>query len=248
MVTGVVPSPPPGSCLHFFIAHRVQQSRCSSIFYRMLLTHALALSASQSVHNKKSLRIYSSMHPGGLELTKLTYTGLEDNLIRHRGDLFILIPSWFVVCGHHLSPTIAIVCSLLFSLPNSSMSHRPNFLTSSSNACRYSLNISHSLTMWVLLSVVVPHGYIVVATSSSPLLVRVYLFFLVGPGPLHEIAVSAFSRSPFGRADTFSFQHLPSTPHISLIASPISHYFLALAFSFLLLFLQLLSCTRQASL
>ena len=40
------------------------------------------------------------------------------------------------------------------------------------------------------------------------------LSFLVGPGPLHEIAVSAFSRSPFRRADTFSFQYLPSTPRI----------------------------------
>ena len=27
-----------------------------------------------------------SMHSAGLELTKLTYTRLEDNLIRHRGD------------------------------------------------------------------------------------------------------------------------------------------------------------------
>ena len=27
------------------------------------------------------------MDSGGLELTKLTYTRLEDNLIRHRGDL-----------------------------------------------------------------------------------------------------------------------------------------------------------------
>ena len=26
------------------------------------------------------------MHSGGFELTKLTYTRLEDNLIRHRGD------------------------------------------------------------------------------------------------------------------------------------------------------------------
>ena len=26
---------------------------------------------------------------GGLELTKLTYTKLEDNLIRHRGDRYI---------------------------------------------------------------------------------------------------------------------------------------------------------------
>ena len=80
----VVPSPPrilPSS----FIAHRVQQSHCSSIFHRVLLTHALALSASHFVHKKKPQRIYTSMHLAGLELTKLTYTRLEDNLIRHRG-------------------------------------------------------------------------------------------------------------------------------------------------------------------
>ena len=80
---------PPGSCLQFFIAHRVQQSHCSSIFHhRVLLTHALALSASQVVHKKKSQRIYTSMHSAGLELTKLTYTRLEDNLICHRGDRY----------------------------------------------------------------------------------------------------------------------------------------------------------------
>ena len=53
------------------------------------------------------------------------------------------------------------------------------------------------------------------ASMSSPLLV--YLFFLVGPGPLHEIAVSAFSRSPFGRATAFSFKCIfPEPPYISL--------------------------------
>ena len=52
----------------------------------MLLTHALALSASQFVHKKKSPRIYTSMHSAGLELTKLTYIRLENNLIRYRGD------------------------------------------------------------------------------------------------------------------------------------------------------------------
>ena len=30
------------------------------------------------------------MHSAGLELTKLTYTRLEDNLIRHRGDRYML--------------------------------------------------------------------------------------------------------------------------------------------------------------
>ena len=85
VVTGVVPSPPRFLPL-IFIAHGVQQSHCSSIFHRVLLTHALALSASQFVHKKKSQRIHTSMHSAGLELTKLTYTRLENNLIRHRGD------------------------------------------------------------------------------------------------------------------------------------------------------------------
>ena len=83
VVTGVIPSPP-RFLPSIFIAHRVQQSHCSSIVHRVLLTHALALSASQFVHKKKSQRIYTSMHSAGLELTKLTYTRLEDNLIRHR--------------------------------------------------------------------------------------------------------------------------------------------------------------------
>ena len=74
-----------------FIPHRVaiQQSHCSSIFHRVLLTHALAFSASQLVPKKKSPRI---MHSGGFELTQLTYTRLEDNLIRHRGDRPAYVP------------------------------------------------------------------------------------------------------------------------------------------------------------
>ena len=82
---GVVPSSP-RLLPSIFIARRVQQSHCWSIFHRMLLTHALALSASQFEYKKMSQRIYASMHSAGLELTKLTYTGLEDNLTRHRGD------------------------------------------------------------------------------------------------------------------------------------------------------------------
>ena len=96
VVTGVIPSPP-RFLPSIFIAHRVQQSHCSSIVHRMMLTHALALSASQFVHKKKSQRIYTSMHSAGLELTKLTYTRLEDNLIRHRGDrcyVRVCSPGW----------------------------------------------------------------------------------------------------------------------------------------------------------
>ena len=85
VVTGVVRSPP-RFLPSIVIAHRVQQSHCSSIFHRMLLTPALALAASQFVHKKKSSRIYTSMHSVGLDLTKLAYTRLEDNLIHHWGD------------------------------------------------------------------------------------------------------------------------------------------------------------------
>ena len=85
VVTGVVPSPP-RFLPSIFIAHGVQQSHCSLIFHRVLLTHALAFFASQFVHKKKSPRIYTRIHSAGIELTKLTYTRLEDNLIRHRGD------------------------------------------------------------------------------------------------------------------------------------------------------------------
>ena len=69
---GVVPSSP-RFLPSIFVAHRVHQSHCSSIFHRVLLTHALALSASQYVHKKKSQRIYTSMHSAGVEPTKLTY-------------------------------------------------------------------------------------------------------------------------------------------------------------------------------
>ena len=88
VVTGVIPSPP-RFLPSILIAHRAQQSRCSSLVHRVLLTHALPLSASQFVHKKKSQRIHASMHSAGLELTKLTYTRLEDNLIRHRGDRYL---------------------------------------------------------------------------------------------------------------------------------------------------------------
>ena len=85
VVTGVVPSPS-WFLPSIFIAHGVQQSRCLSNFHPVLLTHALALPAGQFVHKRECQRIYMSMHSAGLELTKMTYTRLEDSLIRHQGD------------------------------------------------------------------------------------------------------------------------------------------------------------------
>ena len=69
-------------------------------------------------------------------ITRLPYTTSKNCLL-------ILSPSCFTVCDH-LSPGIAMVCSLLSSLPNSSMSHTYNFLISSSNASRSSLHVSRS--------------------------------------------------------------------------------------------------------
>ena len=56
------------------------------MLHRVLLTHALALSASQLVHKKKTHEDIYEYELGGIELTKLTYTRLEDNLISHRGS------------------------------------------------------------------------------------------------------------------------------------------------------------------
>ena len=63
VVTGVVASP--SRFLHLILTvQRVLQSHCSSIFHRVLLTHALALSASQFVRKKMSPPIYMSIHWG----------------------------------------------------------------------------------------------------------------------------------------------------------------------------------------
>ena len=118
MVTAVVPSPP-RFLPSIFIAHRVQQSHCSSIFHQVLLTHALALSASEFVPEKKSQRIDTSMHSAGLELTKLTYTRLEDNLIRHRGDRLTSFSFFFLffVHIHFPAPGQAVVAGVVPSSP-----------------------------------------------------------------------------------------------------------------------------------
>ena len=118
VVTGVVPSPP-RFLPSVFIAHRVQQSHCSSIFHRELLTHALALSASQFVHKKKSQRFYTSMQSEGLDLTKLTYTRLEDNLIRHRGDR-LQTPNNIkhLLCTTTENKQHAAICSIRASCPS----------------------------------------------------------------------------------------------------------------------------------
>ena len=102
---------PPGSCLQFLsrIGFSNPTARRFSIEC-LLLTHALALSASLFVHKKKSQRIYtSSMHSAGLELTNLTYTRLEDN----RGDRCIsMIAQVFFFVSFMYIPQGAGVCCL----------------------------------------------------------------------------------------------------------------------------------------
>ena len=76
---------PPGSCLQFLSRIGFSNATARRFFIRVSLTHALVLSASQFVRKKKSPRTYTSVRSGGFELTKLTYTRLEDNRILHRG-------------------------------------------------------------------------------------------------------------------------------------------------------------------
>ena len=75
--------------------------------------------------------------------------------IIHKNRLLILPPSCFAVCGHHLSPSVTMIFSLLSNLPKYSMSHSSNVPISSSNASRSSLYISQSPTMF-LLSIIAP--------------------------------------------------------------------------------------------
>ena len=87
VVTGVVPFSPPGSCLQFCIAHRVLANPLLVVLHRVLLTQTLSRFPRVNWCTRKSPHdFFTSMHSGGLELTKVTCTKLEDNLIRRRGD------------------------------------------------------------------------------------------------------------------------------------------------------------------
>ena len=93
---------PPRCLSPIFIAHRAQQSHCSSSFHResVAKTQVLAFSASQFLCKKKSPRIYTSIvHSEGFELAKLTCTRLEDDLIRHRDDRLDLWPYEYTLGG-----------------------------------------------------------------------------------------------------------------------------------------------------
>ena len=161
----------------------------------------------------------------------------------HIKSLLILSTSCFVVCVHHLSPRISIVFSLLSSLPNSSMSQASNVFMS--NASRSPLYGPQSPTT---LYIVVPHGHIFLATSSSSRLLA-YLFFLIRPDPL------LYPKSQFRLFGVVHWavrlrfhSNIILQPPGYLRACPLSQFLLALAFLLLVLHFLLLSCTRQTSL
>ena len=51
------------------------------------------------------------MHSAGLELTKLTYTRLEDNLIRHRG--YLRCHDVFIPGGPKINPQLNLLRRLM---------------------------------------------------------------------------------------------------------------------------------------
>ena len=103
------PSPPPVRAFIYIFAHRVQHSHRSSIFYRMVAnSRSRAFREFICAHKKNSLRIHTSMHSGGLEVTQLTNSRHEDNLFHHRGDRLVLVESSHVcvsrICGVYSVP------------------------------------------------------------------------------------------------------------------------------------------------
>ena len=101
------------------------------------------------------------------------------------------------------------------SAPNSSMSHSSISLISFFNTvppCTF-----HILLICEFYSLLLCHTGTSVHLCPPPLSYWYASFlFLAGPGHLNEIAVSAFSRSPLGDANAFSFLALRLIPRISL--------------------------------
>ena len=73
---------PPGSCLQF-LSRMGFSNPTARRFFIECCELTLPRFPQSICAQEKSPRIYTNMHSGGFELTKLTYT----RLIRHRGDL-----------------------------------------------------------------------------------------------------------------------------------------------------------------
>ena len=142
--------------------------------------------------------------------------------------MFLLIfrPCCFAVCGHHLSPRITIVFSLLSSVPNVSMSHSSIFIIS--------WHIPYLLVHFTWSHYVSLLYYFCHRGTSvhlpPPLDYRyISLFFPPAPGPLHKIEVSAFSRSPSCKirfhSRCKSVRIASILPTINTWALPVPNYF-----------------------
>ena len=86
VVTGVVPPfpPPPRFLPSIFIAHRVLSNPTLLVdFPSSVVANSRSRAFRESISPNEVIRVCTRR---GLELTKLTYTRLEDNLVRHRGD------------------------------------------------------------------------------------------------------------------------------------------------------------------
>ena len=110
----------------------------------------------------------------------------------HRNLLLILSPSCFTVCGHHLSPRIAIVFSLLSRAPNFSMPHSSIVLVFSKTylvpPC-----IFHTLSLREFYSTALSQGHVCPYLSSLRLLA--YLILLSGKSrsPTRNRSFSVFA-------------------------------------------------------
>ena len=135
----------------------------------------------------------------------------------HWSFLLTLPPSWFAVCGHHPFARITTVFSLLSSVPN--FTSHSSIISQHIPVLLVHFTFSHYVSSTYSISL--PKGNIC-ASPSSRLLVYCIYFFLAGPGPLPEIAVSSFSRSPLGRADMLPFLSQTSFSACSLLYIAIS--------------------------
>ena len=143
--------------------------------------------------------------------------------------MLTLSPFSLAVCGHHLSPSIAIVFSLLSNMPNFSLLHPSIFHTSSSNTMRSFLHSSHSLTVWVLLMSALATRKTCAPTSPFTRLGIHISSYLADPGP-------PYTKTQFQRFRAFHWAMQKyvliiisyfNYPYISVFVS-VSPFFLAL--------------------
>ena len=110
-----------------FIAHRVQHSHFSSIFHRMLLTNALALSANNFFLQEESLRVCAL---GENSTREIDFSRHEDILPSHRGRRLCCIISYsstskyvykrFITTRYYLEPHLCFVEKLVSLIPSKS--------------------------------------------------------------------------------------------------------------------------------